>query len=124
LPANPGMENLFERLPFGGVLKDYRAECLPIQVAVAGKNAEAEFSEQLLFNFLKIDKLPSDVIGVEKPGGGKNLAEALAKRAFTCGNSARDPNRWHDLKSFCDPDCGHVTVCPVRRLWWTICLLL
>ena len=32
LPANPRMENLFERLPFGDVLEDYGADCLAIQV--------------------------------------------------------------------------------------------
>jgi len=44
LPANPGMENQFERLLFGGVPERFIApECLPIQVAVAGKDAESEF---------------------------------------------------------------------------------
>jgi hypothetical protein len=91
------MENLFERLLFGGVLKDYRPECLPIQVAVAGKDAEPEFGQELLFNFLKIDQLTGDSIRVEKCRNGKNLAETLAESAFTCGNSPCDPNRGHFL---------------------------
>jgi len=68
LPANPGMENLFERAFFSRVLEDYRAECVPIQVAVAGKDTEAELGEELLFNILQIDKLTSNLIGVEKLG--------------------------------------------------------
>src|SRR5207253_9619627 len=95
LPANPGMENQFERLLFGGVLKDYRAECVPIQVAVAGKDAESELGEQFLFNIIKIDKLASNLIGVEKLSCGKNLAQTLTKRALACGNSARNPYRGH-----------------------------
>ena len=99
LPANPGMDNLFERLPFDGVLKDYRADCVPIQVAVTGKDAEPEFGQELLFNFLKIDQVTRDGIGVEKFGSGKDLAQALAESAFTCGDSARDSYRRHFKQS-------------------------
>src|SRR5207249_4588616 len=81
LPANPGMENLFERLLFSGVLEDYRAESRPIQVAIAGKDAKAEFSQELLFNFLKVDKLARDRIGVEKLGSGQDLAQTIAASA-------------------------------------------
>jgi hypothetical protein len=93
------MENLFERLLFGGVLEDYRADCLPVQVAVAGKDAEPEFGQELLFNFLKVDQLTRDGIGVEKLGSGKDLAQTIAESAFTCGNSARDPYRRHFKQS-------------------------
>ena len=82
LPANPGMENLFERLLFGGVLEDYRAKRGPIQVAVAGKDAEPEFGQELLFNFLEVDQLTRDGIGVEKFGAGKDLAQTIAESAF------------------------------------------
>ena len=99
LPANPGMENQFERLLFGGVLKDYRAECLPIQVAVAGKDSESEFGQELPFNFLNIDQLSGDGVGVEKCRRGKNLPQALAESAFTCGDSARDSYRRHFKQS-------------------------
>src|SRR5439155_18439160 len=91
LPANPGMENLFERAFLSRVLEDYGADCLPIQVAAAGKDTEAELGEQLLFNILQIDKLTSNLIGVEKFRAGKNLAQTLTKRALACGNSARNP---------------------------------
>ena len=95
LPANPGMENLFERLLFGGVLEDYRADCLPIQVAVAGKDAESEFSQELLFNFLKVDKLARDRIGVEKLGSGKDLAQTIAESALARRNASGDSNCGH-----------------------------
>jgi hypothetical protein len=107
------MENLFERVLFGGVLEDYRAKCGPIQVAIAGKDTKAEKIEQLLFDLVKIDQFPGDLIGVEKLGSGKDLAQTIAESALARGNPPGDPNRRHDLKSFCDPDCGHVTVCPV-----------
>src|SRR5437773_3128382 len=103
LPANPGMENLFERLPFGGVLKDYRAECLPIQVAVTGKDAEPEFGQELLFNFLKVDQLTRDGIGVEKFGSGKDLAQTIAESALACGNAARDPDSRHERSKTLKP---------------------
>ncbi len=95
LPANPRMENLFERLFFGGVLEDYGADCFSIQVAIAGKNAEPELSEQLLLDLLKIDKLPCDLVGIEKFGCGKDLAETPAKGALAGGNAARDSDCWH-----------------------------
>jgi hypothetical protein len=95
LPANPGMENFFERAFFSRVLEDYRADCLPIQVAIAGKNAKAENVEQLLFDLIKIDKLASDLVGIEKFGFGKNLPETLTKGAFAGGNSAGDSDCWH-----------------------------
>ena len=99
LPANPGMENLFERAFLSRVLEDYRAKRLPIQVAITGKDAKAKNIEQFLFDLIKIDKLPGDLIGVEKFGGGKNFLKALAKRAFAGGNSARNSNRWHRRQS-------------------------
>jgi len=95
LPANPGMENLFERLLFGGVLEDYRAKRGPIQVAITGKDAKAEKIEQLLFDLVKINKLPGDGIGVEKFGGGKNFLKTLAERAFAGRNAARYSDSGH-----------------------------
>jgi len=97
LPANPRMENLFERAPFRGVLKNYGAKSRPIQVAVRRKNAVPKLGEQLLFNFLKIDKLMSGPVGIEKFGPGHKLAEAIAERAFACGNSAGDSDCGHEL---------------------------
>src|SRR5438874_4048855 len=79
LPANPRMENLFERAFFGLVLENYRAECLPIQVAIGQENSGSELSAERFFNLLKIDKLASDRIGIEKFSVGKNLAETLTK---------------------------------------------
>jgi hypothetical protein len=96
LPANPRMENLFERAPFRGVLENYGAKSGPIQVAVRRKNAKTEFVRQLPFNFFKIDKLVSDVVGIEKFGLGQKPAEAIAERAFACGNSAGDSDGGHD----------------------------
>jgi len=103
LPANPGMENLFERLLFGGVLEDYRAKCGPIQVAIAGKDAKAEKLEQLLFDLLKIDKLTCDPIGVEKFAGGKNFFKTLAESALAGRNAARNTDCRHQLSAaaFC-----------------------
>ena len=69
------------------------------QVAVTGKDAEPEFGQELLFNFLKIDQVTRDGIGVEKFGSGKDLAQALAESAFTCGDSARDSYRRHFKQS-------------------------
>jgi hypothetical protein len=90
------MENQFERVLFGGVLKDYRAECLPIQVAVAGKDAEPEFGQELLFNFLKVDKLARDSIGIEKFGSGKDLAQTIAESALARRNASGDSNCGHE----------------------------
>jgi hypothetical protein len=90
---------LFERASLGRVLEDYRAKRGPIQVAITGKDAKAEKIEQLLFDLLKIDKLASDLIGVEKCRRGKNLPQALAESAFTCGDSARDSYRRHFKQS-------------------------
>lgn len=95
LPANPGMENLFERAFLSRVLEDYRADCLSIQVAASQKNAEPELGQELLFHFVKIDKFPGDLVSVEKLGGGKYLAEALAESALARGNSACNSYCWH-----------------------------
>jgi hypothetical protein len=95
LPANPGMENLFERAFLSRVLEDYRAKGGPIQVAIAGKDAKAENIEQLLFDLIKIDKLTGDLVGVEKFGVGKNFLKTLAESALAGGNSARDSDCWH-----------------------------
>src|SRR6266404_4354823 len=95
LPANPRMENFFERAFLGCVLKDYGPEIGPVQVAVAGKDGEPELFQELAFDLLKIDKLMRDVVGIEKFRGGNNLAQAFAKRRFARGNSARDPNGRH-----------------------------
>jgi hypothetical protein len=89
------MEYLFERAFFSRVLEDYGADCLPIQVAAARKNAEPEFGKQLLFDLLKIDKLPGDLIGVKKLGRGQQLAQARAKSALACRNSTGNSDRWH-----------------------------
>ena len=95
LPANPGMENFFERAFFSRVLEDYRAKGGPIQVAIAGKDAKAENVEQLLFDLIKIDKLASYLVGIKKFRVGKNLAETLAESALAGGDSACDSDRWH-----------------------------
>ena len=99
LPANPGMENLFERAFFSRVLEDYRAKRLPIQVAIAGKDAKAKNIEQFLFDLIKIDKLPGDLVGIEKFGLGKDLAETPAESALARGNSACDSDCWHRPQS-------------------------
>ena len=95
LPANPRMENVFERAFLGCVLEDYRPEIGPIQVAVAGKDGEAELFQELSFDLLKIDKLMRGFVGIEKFGVGKNFLKTLAKSALAGGNSACDSNRWH-----------------------------
>ena len=64
-----------------------------------GSDGEPEFGQELLFNFLKVDQLTRDGIGVEKFGSGKDLAQALAESAFTCGDSARDSYRRHFKQS-------------------------
>lgn len=97
LPANPRMENFFERAFFSGVLKNYRAKCLAIQVAIGQKNVEPKLCAQRLLNLLKTDKLPGDGVGVEKLRTGKNVPQTLAESAFACGNSTGDSDCWHVL---------------------------
>ena len=89
------MEYFFEHAPFGRVLEDYRPKRCPIQVAVGKKNSDAEFLNQLLLHFLNIDKVVRGLVGIEKFGIGKILAETLAKSALACGNSAGDSDCWH-----------------------------
>ncbi len=95
LPANPRMENFFERAPFGGVGKDYRANGLPIQAPIAGKDGESKFSQELVFNVLKLYQIVGSLIGIKEFGVGKDLPQTPAEGALACGNSACDSNRWH-----------------------------
>ena len=95
LPANPGMENLFERDSFSGVLKDYGAKRGPIQVPFTGEDAKPKLAEQLLFNLVKLDQFVRGFIGVKKSCGRKNLAQAIAKSRLARGNSAGDPDDRH-----------------------------
>ncbi|HET9800371.1 MAG TPA: hypothetical protein VFP82_01685 [Chthoniobacterales bacterium] len=95
LPANPRMENFFERASLGRVLENYGAKCLAIQVAGGGKNARAKSFAELALNFLKIDNLPGTDIGIEKLRFGQEVPETLGKSAFACRNSAGDPDCWH-----------------------------
>ena len=95
LPANPGMENLFERALLSRVLENYRAKCLAIQVAIGRKDRGAEEFAQLLFDLLKLGNLAGRGIRIEEFGIGQNLAKTLAESAFACGNSAGNSNCWH-----------------------------
>ena len=95
LPANPRMENLFERALLSGVLEDYGAKRLPIQVARAGKNLLAKFPDQLRFHFRKIDNFSRRHIGIEEFRSRHQLAQTIAKRTLTRGHSTRDSNGWH-----------------------------
>ena len=80
LPANPRMENLFERAFFGGVPKHYGAKPFTFQPAVARKNLPPELSDEFFFNFrVKIDQLVRGLIGVKKFCSRQDLAEAIAK---------------------------------------------
>src|ERR1700694_444878 len=98
LPANPGMENFFERAFLGCVLEDYRPEVGPVQVAVAGKDREPEFLQELAFDLFKIDKFMRGVVGIEKFRVRENLAQAIAERRLARGYSAGDS------------DCRHIIV--------------
>ena len=95
LPANPRMENLFERAFPGRALKHYRPKGGPIQVSRVGKNFGTELTPQLLFDFLKIDKLMGGLISIEKFGAGNDLTQAFTETGLTCGNPARDADGWH-----------------------------
>ncbi|HJT46416.1 MAG TPA: hypothetical protein VJ721_09125 [Chthoniobacterales bacterium] len=95
LPANPRMENIFERLPFGGVLENYGPKRRPIQVPAWRKNGVRELVNQLSLNLLETDQSMGSLVGVEKSGAGQDLAQTLAESAFTRGNSPRYPDSWH-----------------------------
>jgi len=100
LAANPRMENLFERASFSRVAKDYMAELLSIQLLIDRKNRVSKLASNLSFNLqIKVDKLMRGLIGVEKPGGWKDLAETFAKAGLACGNSASDPDGRHDSET-------------------------
>jgi hypothetical protein len=71
------------------------AKLLSIQLLIDRKNRTPKFASNLSFNLLKIDKLMRGLIGVEKPGGRKDLAETFANAGLACGNSASDPDRRH-----------------------------
>ena len=97
LPANPRMENLFERASFTRAAKHYGAKFLSIQVPSVGKNLRSKFAANFLFNFrVKIDEPVCFLIGVEEFGGWNDLEQTLAKAGFACGNSAGDPDDSHD----------------------------
>ena len=96
LAANPWMENLFERASFSRVGKDYMAKLLSIQLLINRKNRTSKFTSNLSFHLqIKIDKLMRGLIGVEKLGAQKYLAETFAKAGLACGNSAGDPDDRH-----------------------------
>jgi hypothetical protein len=97
LPANPRMENLFERAPFRDALENYGSKSGPIQVAAWGKDPRPELVAELMLNFLKIDKLVSSLVGIEELGLGHKPSEAIAEGAFACGNSAGDSDCGHGL---------------------------
>ncbi len=80
LPANPRMENLFERAFFCGVPKDYGAKPFTFQAAVARKNLLPELSDEFFLNVrVKLDQFVGGLIGVKKFGSGKKFAQAIAK---------------------------------------------
>jgi hypothetical protein len=76
------------------------AKLLSIQLLIDRKNRTPEFASNLSFNLrVEIDKLMRGLIRVEKFSGRKDLAQALAKAALACGNSAGDPDRRHDSET-------------------------
>ena len=96
LATNPRMENLFERASFSRVGKDYMAKLLSIQLLIDRKNRTSKFASNLSFNLqITINKLMRGLIGVEKLGRRKYLAETFAKAGLACGNSAGDPDDRH-----------------------------
>jgi len=96
LPANPGMENLFERVSFRSVLEDYGAKPFAFQATVARKDLRPELSNEFFSNVrVKLDQFVRGSIGVKKFGGRQNLAQAIAKSRFACGDSAGDPDDSH-----------------------------
>ncbi len=96
LTANPRMENLFERTFFVRIAKYYRSKCFSIQVPVVRKDSSAKFVTDLLFHFRKIHQQMRCLIGIKKLRRRKKLTQTVAKSAFTCGDSAGDPDRRHD----------------------------
>ena len=96
LPANTRMENLFERAFFSGVLEDYGAKPFAFQAAVTRKDLRPELSNEFFSNVrVKFDQFVRGLIGVKKFGGRQNLAQAIAKSRFACGDSAGDPDDSH-----------------------------
>ena len=96
LPANPRMENLFERASFRSVAKYYGSKFVSIQVPTGRKNPGSKFVTNFFFNLrVKLDKLMRGLIGIEKFGRGNELAQTLAKAGLACGNSAGDPDYSH-----------------------------
>ena len=100
LAPNPRMENLLERASFSRVFKDYMAKLLSIQLLIDRKNRAPKFASNLSFNLqVKIDKLMRGLIGVEKLGDRKDLAETFAEASLACGDSAGDSDRRHDSET-------------------------
>jgi len=95
LAANPRMENPLKRASPGRVAKHYCSKFLSIQVAVAGKDGAAKLDANFLFYLRKFYESVRCFIRIEEIRCGNDLAQAFAERAFTCGNSAGDPNRGH-----------------------------
>ena len=95
LATNPRVKNLFERASFGRVAKHYRPNFRSIQVPGQGKDFVAKLSEDFLFHFWKFDERMRREIGVEEFRRWQNFAQTVTKRAFACGNSARDSDRRH-----------------------------
>jgi len=96
LPANAGMENLFERASFRSVLEDYCAKLFTFQAAVARKNRPPELSNDFFSNvWVELDQLVRGLISVKKFRDRQDLAQAIAKSRFARGNSAGDADRRH-----------------------------
>src|SRR5438552_15289992 len=90
------MEDLFEGAFFSGVLKDYGAKLFSLQAAITRKNPRPKLSREFFLNLrVKIDNVPRGFIGLERLGGGNELAQAIGKRRLARGNPARDPDTRH-----------------------------
>ena len=98
LPANPGMENLFERASFRCALEDYRAKLFTFQPAVTRKDLRPELSNYFFSHiWIKLDQFVRGLIGVKKFRGRQNLGQAIAKNRFARRNSAGDPDDSHSV---------------------------
>ena len=95
LPTNPRMKDPLKRAFLGRFGEYYRSKSLTIQVLFSRKHCGPKFAADFLFYLRKLDECMSCLIGIEEFRGRHNFTQTFAKRAFTCGNSARDPNRRH-----------------------------
>lgn len=95
LATYPRVKNLFERAPFGRVSKYYRSKFSSIQVPLRRKDLTPELTEDFLFHLWKFRQCVRCHIGIEEFRRRYDLSQAITKRAFARGNSARDPDRRH-----------------------------